>query len=100
MLISDDAASNQLVAGFSRHRGKLDFYYLPNYSMPEHVTVSLTPGMSEIEYLPLGRVSTTGVITLSSRIHPEYVINVRIANLGGQLVVDDGLMQKVDRQLR
>lgn len=100
VLISENSANNQLVAGFSRHRGKLDFYLLPNYSLPEHVTISLTAGMSEIEYQPLGRVSTTGVITLSSRLYPEYVINIRITNLGGQLEVDDGLMQKVERHLQ
>lgn len=95
--LSEDSTHKRLVAGFSQSRGALDFYHLPNYDLPDQVTVSISEGMASIEYLPIGRVSTTGVITLSSRLHPEYVVNIRIVNLAGHLEVDDGLMQKLDR---
>lgn len=97
VVISADSGKNRLVAGYASQRKTPDLYNLPDYTLPKHVTVQLTEGMSEIEYLPIGRVSTTGTITLSSRIYPDYVINIRIANLGGLLEVDDGLMQKLDR---
>lgn len=97
VVISEDSGKYRLVAGFTSHRRSLETHALPDYTLPEHVTVQLTEGMSEIEYLPIGHVSTTGTITLSSRDYPEYVINIRIANRGGLLEVDDGLMQKVDR---
>ena len=97
VFLSGNTLNNRLIAGFSRHRRPMDFYYLPNYTLPKHVTVKMTEGMSMIEYLPIGRVSSMGVISLSSTIHPDYVVNIRIANAAGHLEVDDGLMQKIDR---
>jgi Tfp pilus assembly protein FimT len=97
VFLSENTLHNRLVAGFSSHRRHMNFYYLPNYTLPEHVTVTMTEGMSMIEYLPVGRVSSMGVISLSSTIHPDYVVNIRIANLAGHLEVDEGLMQKLDR---
>jgi len=97
VFLSGNTLNNRLVAGFSSHRRHMNFYYLPNYTLPKHVTVELTEGLSMIEYLPIGRVSAMGVISLSSTIHPDYVVNIRIVNSAGHLVVDDGLLQKLDR---
>lgn len=95
--LSNDSAQNRVVAGFSSRRAALDFYYLPNYTLPEHVTLTYSEGLSPIVYDPVGRVDRTGTIRLSSRLNPDYVINIRIANAAGQLVVDDGLRQKLDK---
>lgn len=78
VFFNENASNNRLVAGFSRHRGAIEFYALPYYALPEDVTVSLSAGMSVIEYLPGGKVYAGGVITLSSRDNPEYVVEIPV----------------------
>jgi Tfp pilus assembly protein FimT len=75
---SFDRPHLQLAAGYSPLRGAVDFYPLPNYALPAHVTVTLSAGMSVIEYLPAGNLVAEGVITLSSETNPGYVIDLRI----------------------
>lgn len=97
VLISDQAPAGRIEAAFARQRGNLAYFQLPHYSLPEHVTVSLSEGMSQLVFQPIGRVNTTGVITLSSRYNPDYAIRIEIVNLAGTLRVGDGLMQRLDR---
>lgn len=75
---SDDRPHVQLAAGYSPLRGAVDSYPLPNYALPAHVTVTVSEGMSVIEYLPAGNLAGEGVITLSSESNPGYVIDIRV----------------------
>lgn len=80
MFISPDGADNRLEAGFSPRRGTVDFNYLPNYRLPEHVSVAFPEGISRIDFLPSGQVNPAGFITLSSSNHPDYVVTITIDN--------------------
>lgn len=72
----------QLIAGFSPLRGEVGLFPLPHYSLPEHVRVAMSAGLSEemsvIEYLPQGRPARDGVITLWSESNPEYVLDIEV----------------------
>ena len=78
--LSENASDNRLVAGFSPHRGAIDFYPMPNYVLPQHVTVALTGGLSVIEYLAAGAASGRGMIRLSSTYDPDYVVAIHVEN--------------------
>lgn len=81
VIFASNGETRRLEAGFSSRRGVVDFSYLPHYRLPEHVLVSFTEGMSEIEFLPTGTASQTGLITLTSTRHPDYVVKIRISHV-------------------
>jgi len=79
--VTQDQGMIRLGAEFAQHRSSFRLENLPAYTLPENVTVSFPPEFEALTYPPVGDTRTSGTIKLSSLSNPDYIVEIRVANI-------------------